>query len=146
VTVLTYVLAGVAKLRIGGLEWMDGETLRNHIAFSAARLDVLGGTPSPFVEPLLGMAWLFTPFAIATVVIELAAPVALLGGAARNVWVASAWLMHAGIAALMFVVFPYPLALVAFAPLFELERLVDAVRSLLATGPRKRLRSHPDGS
>ena len=136
VTVLTYVLAGVAKLRIGGVEWMDGETLRNHVAYSAARLDVLGGSPSPFAEPLLDAAWLFTPLAVATVVIELAAPVALLGGAVRNVWVVAAWLMHAGIAALMFVVFPYPLALVAFAPLFELERLADGVRSVLGSAIR----------
>ena len=47
VTVLTYVLAGVAKLRLGGLGWMVGDTLRNHVAYSAARLDLLGGTPSP---------------------------------------------------------------------------------------------------
>ena len=35
VTVLTYVLAGIAKLRIGGVAWMTGDTLRNHVAFSA---------------------------------------------------------------------------------------------------------------
>ena len=146
VTVLTYVLAGVAKLRIGGIEWMDGETLRNHVAYSAARLDVLGGSPSPLAGPLLDAAWLFTPLAIATVVIEIAAPVALLGGTVRNIWVAAAWLMHAGIAALMFVVFPYPLALLAFAPLFELERLADGVRSVLGSGSRTLLRSRPDQS
>ena len=50
-----------------------------------------------------------------TVVVELAAPVALLGGRIRDVWVIAAWMLHAGIAALMLVVFPYPLFLVAFA-------------------------------
>jgi hypothetical protein len=41
----------------------------------------------------------------------------------RDVWVVAAWLLHAGVAALMFVVFPYPLFLVAFAPFFRLEQL-----------------------
>ena len=132
VTIVTYVLAGVAKLRIGGLDWMTGDTLRNHVAYSATRLDVLGGTPSPLARPFVEQAWLSSPLAVATMVIELGAPVALLGGRWRTVWVAGAWLFHVGIAVLMFVVFPYPLLLVAFAPLFPLERL----------GPRSR-RSSP---
>jgi hypothetical protein len=67
--------------------------------------------------------------AIATVAVELAAPIALLGGWIRTAWVAVAWTMHATIAGLMFVVFPYPLALVAFAPFFPLERLRWRTRS-----------------
>jgi hypothetical protein len=125
VTVLTYVLAGVAKLRLGGIEWMFGETLRNHVAYSAARLDLLGGTPSWFGQQLVSAAWLFPPLATASVLVELSAPVALLGGRLRTAWVAAAWLLHAGVAALMFVVFPYPLFLVAFAPFFRLERVVE---------------------
>jgi hypothetical protein len=123
VTVTTYVLAGIAKLRIGGVDWLDGDTLRNHIAFSAVRLDVLGGWPSPLARPFMEHGALLAPMAIATVAVELAAPVALLGGWIRTTWVVVAWMMHAAIAALMFVVFPYPLTLVAFAPFFPLERL-----------------------
>jgi hypothetical protein len=128
VTVVTYVLAGVAKLRAGGAQWIVGDTLRNHVAYSAARLELLGASPSPLVRPLVGQAWLFPPLAVATVLIELCAPLALLGGPIRTAWVAAAWAMHVGIAALMFVVFPYPLFLVAFAPLYPLERLVPAAR------------------
>jgi hypothetical protein len=123
VTVTTYVLAGIAKLRIGGSGWLDGETLRNHIAYSAARLEVLGGTPSPVARPFMEHEALLAPMAVASVAVELAAPIALLGGRIRSAWVAAAWTMHAAIAALMFVVFPYPLALVAFAPFYRLERL-----------------------
>jgi hypothetical protein len=123
VTVLTYVLAGFAKLRIGGVEWMTGDTLRNHVAYSATRLDVLGGTPSPFARVFVERAWLSAPLATATMVIELGAPLALIGGRWTTAWVSAAWMLHAGIALLMFVVFPYPLLLVAFAPLFRLERL-----------------------
>ncbi len=55
--------------------------------------------------------------------IELGAPVALLGGRIRTAWVIAAWLMHAGILAFMLVGFPYPLFGVAFAPFFRIERL-----------------------
>jgi hypothetical protein len=67
--------------------------------------------------------WLFTPLAWATLVIELGAPVVLFVKDLRWPWVAAAAGMHAAIAATMFVVFPYPLTLIAFAPLFDLEHL-----------------------
>lgn len=130
-TVVTYVLAGLAKLRIGGVDWLVGDTLRNHVAYSAVRLEVLGARPSPLAAPLVDQAWLFPPLAVLTVVVELAAPVALLGGRIRDVWVVTAWAMHAGIAALMLVVFPYPLLLVAFAPFYPLEKVAHWVSGFL---------------
>lgn len=123
IVVLTYVIAGIAKLRYGGIDWVLGDTLRNHVAYSAARLDVLGGTPSPLAEHVVGLDGVWAPAAAATVVIELAAPVALLGGRWRTAWVVAAWSMHAGILAFMLVGFPYPLLLVAFAPFYRVERL-----------------------
>lgn len=130
VTVTTYVLAGVAKLRIGGLEWVWGDTLRNHIAFSAARLELFGEASSPLGRAVVSLdAWL-RPLALATVVLELAAPLALLGGRLRTTWTVLAWTMHVAVAALMFVVFPFPLSGVAFACFYRLEALPSAVRSL----------------
>ena len=123
VTVLTYALAGLAKLRGGGMAWLDGESLRRHVAYSATRLDVMGGTASPLAEPLLDAGWLLGPLAIATVVLELGAPLVLVARRLVVPWVVGVWLMHAAIALTMFVVFPYPLLLIAFAPLFQLERL-----------------------
>ena len=124
VTVLTYVLAGVAKLRDAGWSWLSGETLGNHIAYSSARLEVLGANASPVAMLLVRHDWLLTPAAVLTIAFELGAPLALLGGRVRDVWVAGTWLLHVGIAVTMFVVFPYPLSLIAFAPLFRLERLL----------------------
>ncbi len=126
VVVISYVIAGFAKLRYGGLDWIFGDALRNHVAYSAARLELLGGTPSPLAEFAVRQAWMFPPMAAAAVVIELAAPIAMFGGWYRNTWVGAAWLMHLGIAVLMLVAFPYPLFLVAFAPFFPLEKIVDA--------------------
>ena len=123
ITVCTYALAGIAKLRIGGIAWINGETLRNHVAYSSARLRVLGGTPSPLAAPLMEQLWLLTPLAVATLVIELGAPAVLFFARLRWLWVAAVVAMHAAIAATMFVVFPYPLTLIAFAPLFDLEQL-----------------------
>lgn len=123
VLVITYVIAGVAKLRYGGVDWIVGDTLRNHVAYSAARLDLLGGTPSPFAEWAVRNDRWWPVAAAATVVVELVAPVALLGGRIRTAWVVAAWLMHVGILVFMFVGFPYPLFVVAFAPLYRLERL-----------------------
>lgn len=123
VVVVSYVIAGVAKLRYGGLEWIFGDTLRNHVAYSAVRLDLLGADPSPVAGWAVRHEWVW-PFAAAgAVLVELSAPVALFGGRLRTSWVVAAWLMHAGIFVFMLVGFPYPLFLVAFAPFFRIERL-----------------------
>lgn len=137
VVVVSYVIAGIAKLRYGGLDWIFGDTLRHHIAYSAARLDLLGGTPSPFAKYAVAFPALL-PFAAGlSVVIEFAAPLALLGGRWRTGWVAVAWAMHLATFALMLVAFPYPFFLVGFAPLFELERFVPLIRRWGLTRPRR---------
>lgn len=137
VTVTTYVLAGVAKLRIGGLDWMFADTLRNHIAYSASRLELLGETPSALGRAVVPLGPWLRPLAVLTVVLELAAPVALLGGRLRTAWVLLTWVMHVGIAALMFVAFPFPLYGVAFACLYRLEALPAGLRHAARWRPRR---------
>lgn len=138
--VLTYMLAGIAKLRIGGIRWMSGDSLRNHVAYSAARLRLLGGNPSPLAGLLVEHAWIFSPLAVLTIVVELGAPIALLTWRAGWIWVCVTWTMHVAILATMYVVFPYPLSLVAFAPLFELESGLQRTRNLA-----RNLHSHRSG-
>lgn len=129
VTVIAYVLAGVAKLRIGGIGWAGGDVLRNLVAHDNLRKAVLGDVHSPLGAAAVRYAWLFPPMAVATLVVELAAPLALLGGRIRTAWVAGAWVFHVGVLALMAILFPYQLAVVAFAPLFALERTVPWLRA-----------------
>jgi hypothetical protein len=123
VTVSTYVLAGVAKLRTSGLDWVTGTVLRDQIAQDNLLKELFGAPSSPLAGPLLGHTWLFPPLAAFAVVVELGAPVALLGGRWRNAWVAAAWVFHLGILVLMTTFFPCPLSLVAFASMFAVERL-----------------------
>ena len=117
ITIVTYVLAGIAKLRIGGIDWIAEGALERQIAFSATRFEVLGGTPSPVAEWLLDLRWASIPLAVAVLLIELGAPLALLSRRAAWIWSISAWVMHVVIAVTMFVVFHWPLFGVAFVPL-----------------------------
>ena len=137
ITVLTYVLAGWMKLRNGGWAWLSGDVLRNQVAFDNLRKVVLGDRWSHLGARLVATSWFWRPVALATLVVELGAPLALLGGRWRNVWVAAAWSFHVGTLLLMAIMFPYPLSGVAYASLFPLERLAQV-------GARRgRFRSRP---
>lgn len=136
VTVLTYVVTGLAKLRYGGADWVSGDTLLHQITFDNARKKVLGSPYSPWAGALAEHPALVRPFAPLTILVELAAPVALLGRRWATAWVAAAWLFHAGIVALMAITFPYPLSLVAFAPLFDCERPFQAIARWIHAGSR----------
>lgn len=139
-TVGTYAVAGWAKLAGGGLGWVEGDVLRQHIAHDALRKTLVGGSRSSLGVALLEQAWVFGPMAVASLAVELGAPLALLGRRLRGLWAASAWAFHLGVLALMGIGFPYPLTGVAFAPLFPTERLARLLAhraSRPARSPRK---------
>jgi hypothetical protein len=127
-TVTTYVLAGIAKLRVAGLAWLDGETLRDQIAIDNLRKALLGDPIAPFATPLLDHPASFIAIAAATLVIELGAPVALVRGRIALAWAIAAWAFHAGVVAMMNVWFPYALFGLAFAPLLPVERLAGILK------------------
>ena len=123
VTVLAYVLAGIAKLKASGWSWMAGETLRNYIAFDAVRKEQIGSVHSPFGAWLVQLAWPFPVIGTLTMALELLGPLALLHRRAAQLWVAGVYGFHAGVLATMAIAFPYPLSGVAFASFFACERL-----------------------
>lgn len=123
VTVTTYLLAGLAKLRLSGLSWATSDLLRNYIAYDNLRKLELGDAHSPLGAALVAHGWLFPPLAGASLVVELLAPAALLGPRLARAWSLAAWAFHAGVLAIMAIFFPYPLFGFAFAPLFAAERL-----------------------
>lgn len=138
VVVTTYVIAGIAKLRYGGSEWVFGDSMRNHVAYAAARNEVLGAPAAPLAGSLVRLDALWPWVAAATLVIELGAPIALFGGRMRTVWVIAAWTMHVGILLTMRIGFPYPLFLVAFAPFFRVELAVGRISQRLGLDARRR--------
>lgn len=136
---ITYTLAGWAKVRHGGADWLVGDVLRNQVAYDNLRKELLGSPHSPVGGWLVQYDWVFPPIALATVLIELGAPVVLLGGqharTVRIVWAASAWAFHLGIVVLMAISFPYPLSFIAYAALFAPERWLARAAGLVRRRP-----------
>ena len=125
VTVATYFVAGVAKLRFGGgLAWLDGDGLLRLVAHDNLRKRLLGDAWSPISPNAVGHPLIFRIGAWLTLVVELGAPLALLGRRWAYTWVALAWSFHLAVLSLMAVLFPYPLVGVAFAPMLPVERLL----------------------
>ncbi len=121
-TVVTYVLAGVAKLRLGGDGWFSGEVLEAQIAYDNLRKIELGSLHSPLGVALLSVPALFTVLAWLTLLVELGAPAALLGGRWALVWSVFAWGFHASVLVTMMIAFAYPLSAVPYLAFFRAER------------------------
>ena len=131
ITVTTYVIAGIAKERNGGLHWITGDVLRNQIATDNLHKILLGDTYSPLGAHLVAHAWLFPPMALGTMIVELGAPLALLRGKVRTLMVSAMWCFHVAIVGVMAIFFVYPLTFVAYASLLRPERLADAIEARL---------------
>jgi hypothetical protein len=130
-TVATYLLAGIAKLKLSGLDWADGDVLRSTMAHDAVRKAAVGSIYSPLGAWLVQYSWPFPVLGALTMVVELGAPLALFGGRVALVWVALVWSFHLGVIATMAIAFPYPLSGVALASLLPLERTPARMLSLL---------------
>lgn len=127
ITAATYLMAGIAKLRIAGVAWLDGEQLRNQIAVDNLRKALLGDSMAPLATACLDHPSGFTIFSVMTIVLELGAPFALLHPRAAKLWALMAWAFHVGVVCLMNIWFPYPLLGLAYLPLVRCERPVDWV-------------------
>ena len=106
ITVIAYVLAGIAKLRLGGWAWTDGDALREQIAIDNLRKHLMGAPMSPVAAAFLEHTWMMSALAIGTMVVELGAPVALLHRRIAAAWAVAAWGFHVGVVVLMAIVFP----------------------------------------
>ncbi len=122
-TVGTYFLAGVAKLRISGWAWLDGDVLRHQIAFDNARKEVMGDPQAPLGGWILRQGWLLAPSAVMTMVVELGAPLALVSRRLAALWCGLVVAFHLSIVAFMAILFPYHLLGIGLAPLLPVERL-----------------------
>jgi len=137
-TIVGYVLAAWAKAKNGGVDWITGDVLRNHIAYDNLQKKMLGDVSSPFASVAVPHGWLFPPMAAASMIIEIGSVAAIARGTIRIWWVALTWLFHLAILALMAILFPYQLIGVAFLPFIKGEELVR--RSLPAFHRRRATR------
>jgi hypothetical protein len=101
--VITYVLAGVAKLRFGGLAWLDGALIRDWVAVDNLRKLMLGSLYSPLAGPILGWKPLWDVLAWLTIGLEVLAPVGLLGRRWTAGWVLFVLAFHWGVLALIMI-------------------------------------------
>ena len=114
---ITYLLAGIAKLAGGdGARWVDGATMRGHVAFDALRKEMLGEQSSPLGRALYPHRHLFTAMAAISLVVELGAPLAVLDRRLGRLFSLAAFSMHWGIRAIMRITFPYNLSGVLYLP------------------------------
>jgi hypothetical protein len=119
ITVIAYVITGMTKLETSGLEWVTSDSLRNHVAYDNLRKELLGDYYAPLGTWLVSYGWVFKPLAVGTLLVELGAPVALLGRRFALWWAGAAWLFHVGVLATMAILFPYQLLGLAFLPLLH---------------------------
>jgi hypothetical protein len=138
--VISYMLAGWAKIDHAGLAWVRGEAVYNQVANDTLSKLRLGAFVSPLGPTLLRWPGLFAGMSVFTLIIELGALVAMLGGRIRTAWVVGAYAMHVGIALTMGIAFPYPLWGIAFACFFELEHGYTWLNSRGASVARPRRR------
>jgi hypothetical protein len=131
VTALTYFMAAVAKVKGPlGWRWADGEALRGQIAADGLRKELLGGEASPLAYVLYNNLFLFRIMGLGSLVLELAAPLALATKRLSRLWAFGALQMHWGIYLLMKIKFRYQLSGLIFASFFDLERVLTLL------GPR----------
>jgi hypothetical protein len=128
ITAATYLLAGIAKLRLAGAHWLDGELLRDQIAVDNLRKALLGDHVAPLSRAVLDHPSWLAALAVGTLALELGAPVALVGGRVGRGWAVAAWGFHLGVVLAMNVWFLYPLVGPAFLPLLEPDRLWQRAR------------------
>lgn len=137
VTVIAYVLAGVAKLKLAGGPWLGGELLRTQIAYDNLRKIELGTSVSPLGPWLVRHQAVFAPLAVLTMLVELGAPLSLVHRRIAWVWVLAAWGFHVGVLLLMSIGFVYQLTGIAYLPFFPIERALAWVKRRRSSGRRQ---------
>ena len=137
-TATAYVLAGVAKIKVTGLDWASGDILRNHIANDNLRKMLLGDSYSEVGMWLARTPQIFPFLAALSLALELGAPLSLLSRRVGQLWCLAMWSFHVGVLIVMWVFFPYNLFGIAFASFFHAEKLVSPMLARFGFAPRGR--------
>lgn len=136
VTVLTYCLAGIAKVAGPvGWSWAFGEALRDQVAIDALRKQVLGSAPTDLAFTIYPFASLFTAIGVMTLILELGAPLALLHRRIGYLWAVAVLGMHWGIWFIMGITFRYQLSGLMLLCFFPVERPLAWLARLIRIPP-----------
>ena len=128
---------GRREAAIAGAASIDGEALRNRIAFDNVRKAVLGADIAPLATTFLSHGTALTAFCVATLAVELGAPIALLGGRIARGWALAAWGFHLAVVLTMNIWLIYPLVGFAFLSVLDVERpMARAIRAIRRGGTR----------
>ncbi|EMY32503.1 hypothetical protein D477_019853 [Arthrobacter crystallopoietes BAB-32] len=123
VTTATYLVAGVAKVTGPmGWNWASGEGLRSQVAADGLRKELLGSRAAGLGMRLYPHKGIYTALAVGSLVIELAAPLALANRRLGQVFAVAAFGMHWGIQAVMGIRFRYNQSGVMYLSFFPLGR------------------------
>lgn len=133
-TVVCYVLAGIAKLKLAGSVWLGGELLRAQIAYDNLRKIELGASVVPLGPWLVRHPRVFPALAFATILVELGAPLALLSKRWATAWCVAAWGFHLGVLLTMSIGFTYQLSGLPYFAFFAIERF-GPLKARLASPP-----------
>lgn len=134
-TVTAYFVAGVAKLKLGGFAWAEGEQLRAQVAMDSLRKLMLGREVSTIGVWMVRHPALFVPLAVLTLFVELGAPFALAHRRLGLAWTLGAWGFHLGVLATMGITFAYPLSFTPFLAFWRVERGYEAARRFWSARP-----------
>jgi hypothetical protein len=142
-----YVVAAVAKVRSkAGWAWALGDNLRDQIMMNGIYYEMLRGGANEMTFEASHWTWVFTFLAVATLIVEFGAPLALLGGRWAAGFVLSLIGLHWGILWIMGIVFPYQLTGLAFACFVPWERLPSLIRRSPRTDPGEASTHPPESS
>ena len=126
-TVTAYFVAGVAKLKLGGFAWAEGEQLRAQVAMDSLRKLMLGREVPEIGVWMVRHPALFVPLAVLTLFVEVGAPLALAHRRLALVWTLGAWSFHLGVLATMGITFAYALSFTPFLAFWRVERGYEAL-------------------
>ena len=108
VTTSSYFLAGVAKIKNAGWDWVSGDILRVHIAYDNLRKIEMGDWYAPLGIWLISYGWIFPILAVFTLLFELGSPLALFSNKVGRLWAIGIWSFHLGVVLMMAIVLFLP--------------------------------------
>jgi hypothetical protein len=137
VTGVSYWVAGMAKLGANGLSWVTDAHLLDHIGNNALRYHFFGNGAPPMTYVVYAWpVWIWIAIGALSILLELSAPLAVLGDRLALLFALSLFAFHWGVYALMGIEFFYQMLGFAFVPFIRWDRGASWLRRRLRRSRR----------